>query len=254
MQLPSIPMIRNGRRRPLGERQRSEIAPATGVTTSETSAPAATTVPVMPSRPTAPGPRMPEIWSGTISGTTLIHCAKKANHSEAIERWLSVVVRLPVSATALTTAASSIELEAAVHVDDLAGDEAGERRGKEAHGVGDLLGLAEPVDRDGRELGLALLLGQLLGHHRRHDVGRRDAVDGDAERRGLLGDGEGQSDQAGLRGGIGGARGQATRLPGEGRDVDDAAPALRLEMGQDLLAEQEGAVEVDRQHAAPFLD
>ena len=39
-------------------------------------------------------------------------------------------------------------MQAAVQVEDLAGDEARQRRGEEAHGVGELLGLAEAADGD----------------------------------------------------------------------------------------------------------
>ena len=48
--------------------------------------------------------------------------------------------------------------------------------------MGELLRLAEPVDRDLLEQRLSLLFGELFGHHGRLDVGGRYSVHGDPER------------------------------------------------------------------------
>jgi hypothetical protein len=59
----------------------------------------------------------------------------------------------------------SVKLKPAVHVDNLSGDGARERRRREEDGMGDLLRLAEPADRDLRDLLFSLLIRELLGHH-----------------------------------------------------------------------------------------
>ncbi len=68
-------------------------------------------------------------------------------------------------------------MQPAIDIDDLARDEAAAGQGEERRDMGDLLGLAEAVNRDRLEQLLALLLGQLLGHHWRPHIGRRDGVD-----------------------------------------------------------------------------
>ena len=92
-------------------------------------------------------------------------------------------------------AASLVHLEAAVHVDDLACDEAGERRGEEADGVRTLLRRAEAMHRYGLQQLCSLLRAELLHDHRRHDVARRDAVDRDTVCRELACEAEGEADQ-----------------------------------------------------------
>ena len=119
--------------------------------------------------------------------------------------------------------------------------------------MGDLLRVAEAADGDLRQQLLALRLGQLVGHHRGLDVGRRDAVDRDSGGRRLPGQGQGQRGQAALGGAVGRARGQAAGLGGQGADVDDAAPALGLHRRQPFARQVEGAVQVDRHHPAPLL-
>ena len=99
-----------------------------------------------------------------------------------------------------------VHLEAAVHVDDLAGDEAGEGRGEEEHGVRALLRPAEAMHRYGLQQLCPLLRAELLHDHRRHDVARRDAVDCDAVRRELACEAEGEADQRRLRGRVRRAR------------------------------------------------
>ena len=43
-------------------------------------------------------------------------------------------------------------------------------------------------------------------------------------------------------------------LAGDGRDVDDAAVVLLDHRGHDRLAADEGPVEIDAQHLAPFVE
>ena len=58
MQLPSIPLIKNERRRPFALRTRSDSAPASGAMISAINAPMPRIVPLMPSLAAASGPRI----------------------------------------------------------------------------------------------------------------------------------------------------------------------------------------------------
>ena len=116
----------------------------------------------------------------------------------------------------------------------------------------EFLGLAEAADRDLRQQGGALRLGQLLGDHRRPHVGRRDRVHGDAVRRELAREREGERRERALRDRVRGAGGEAAGLRGERADVDDAAPAARLHRRHDRLSPEQRAVEVGAENAAPL--
>src|SRR6185436_18926047 len=74
----------------------------------------------------------------------------------------------------------SIHMKPTVEVEDLAGDESRERGREEQDRMRELLGLAEAPHRNLREDMAALLLVQLLGHHRRLHVCGGDRVHGHA--------------------------------------------------------------------------
>ena len=76
---------------------------------------------------------------------------------------------------------ASVELQAAVEVEHLAGDEPAERVCQEQHAVRKLLQFAKPADRDLlAQLGLALGA-DLFGQHLGLDEGRRQCVARDAK-------------------------------------------------------------------------
>ena len=87
MQVPIMPVIRNGRRRPFAPRARSDNAPASGAMISAIKAPIARIEPLMPSFAAASGPRIDAIWSGTMTGTTVSQLANSANHSSDTAIW-----------------------------------------------------------------------------------------------------------------------------------------------------------------------
>jgi NADPH2:quinone reductase len=98
-QVPIMPATRNRRRRPLALRTRSESAPATGAMTSAINAPIARIEPLIPSFAAAFGPRIDDIWSGTMTGTTVSQLANSANHSNDTTIW-SVTENRPDCGTA----------------------------------------------------------------------------------------------------------------------------------------------------------
>src|SRR6266542_112898 len=75
---------------------------------------------------------------------------------------------------------SSIHVQTAVDVDDLAGDETGKWRAQKYDGMRNLFRLAKTADRYPAQCLLALLLGQLLVDHFAANVRRGNAIDGDA--------------------------------------------------------------------------
>ena len=81
----------------------------------------------------------------------------------------------------------------------------------------------------------------------------RDGIDGDVVAGELLAERLGQRDHAGLGGRVVGGVGVAF-LAGDRGDVDDAPVVLRDHAGHDRARADEGAVEVDAHHLAPFLD
>src|SRR4051812_10538936 len=77
----------------------------------------------------------------------------------------------------------SIHVQAAIHVEHFARDEAGERGGKEFNRVTELLGLAEAADGNARERLAALGFVHLFERGGILHEGGRDRVHGDAVRR-----------------------------------------------------------------------
>ena len=83
--------------------------------------------------------------------------------------------------------------------------------------------------------------------------GRGHRVDGDVVAGEFLAERFRQRDQTGLRGRVV-RRVRVAFLAGDRGDVDDAAVVLLDHRGHDRLAADEGAVEIDAQHLAPFLE
>ena len=117
---------------------------------------------------------------------------------------------------------------------------------QEGDAARDLVGLAEPADRD---LGDDLL--QHVGRHRRDHVGvdiaRRDRVDGDAELRAFLRQRLGEAVDARFGGGVV----DLAVLPGlavDRADVDDPAPAALAHAGERRLGHVEAAAEIGVDH------
>src|SRR6185503_17591732 len=76
------------------------------------------------------------------------------------------------NATLPSSVYGSVEMQPSVHVDNLASDETGERRGQEHDGMRHFFGLAEASDRDAAQQLVTLRLRELLGDHLRLHVGR----------------------------------------------------------------------------------
>ena len=102
--------------------------------------------------------------------------------------------------------------------------------GEEHHHRGDVVGRAEPLQRDVlKQPLLALLAHRLplpLGGRIGADEARRDVVDGDVPRPELVRELARQADLPGLGAGIGLDAGQADAETGAAGDVDDPAVAL----------------------------
>src|SRR5262245_25404475 len=110
---------------------------------------------------------------------------------------------------------------AAVRGERRAGDQAGVVRRQEHDAARDLLGLAQPAERNERQ---DLLVEHVLGYgldHLGRDIARADGVDGDARPRALLGQRLGEAELAGLGGRIIGLA-ELALLAVDGGDVDDA--------------------------------
>ena len=106
--------------------------------------------------------------------------------------------------------------------------------------------------RDLRQHEVDMLLRQLV-EDRGLGRGRRHRVDEDVVLREFLAERFRQRDQAGLRGRIMRGVGVAF-LAGDRGDVDDAAVFLFEHRRHHRLAADEGPVEIDAQHLAPFLE
>ena len=104
-------------------------------------------------------------------------------------------------------------VQAAVDVEDLAGDVGGFVAREENDGGGDFAVRAEAAERDHRLHFVFQFLRQRIGH-RRFDEAGRDGVHGDAARRDFDGDRAREADQARLRRHV-------IRLPGIARFRDD---------------------------------
>ena len=138
----------------------------------------------------------------------------------------------------------------------LAGDPAGIVGREEQHAVGDVVGRAEPLQRDAiDERALALLavrlplpLGRRVGAHE----ARRDVVDGDAPRPELVGELAREADLRRLGRRVGLDAGQADAQPGAARDVDDPPAARRLHARRHGLRAVERAGHVDVEDRLPI--
>ena len=120
---------------------------------------------------------------------------------------------------------------------------------EEEAGVGDLLSVAEAAERDlGEERGL-VLFGK-TGRHVRVDEARSDAVDRDAARADLAGEGLGHAHEARLGGGIVDLAGVAHGAH-DGRDGDDAAGALLHHRAHAGAGKTEGGGEVGLDDVVP---
>src|SRR5258708_5275700 len=121
----------------------------------------------------------------------------------------------------------------AADIEYLAGDERRFARREEQHSVGNVLGLAQPLHRDGigqRRLALAASLDDLVEHVRALDRAGRHHVDRNAEGCELERPGAPHADHSGLGGGISGA---ALRTERRTRgDQHDAAEACRFHLRQ----------------------
>ena len=146
---------------------------------------------------------------------------------------------------------------ATVDGDDLAGDPARTLRGEELHAVGDVLGLAQPPQRDaGHQVTLAVLAvaGPLpLGGRVGQDEAGTDAVHRDAEGPQLVGHLPGEAELARLGAGVGLDAGLAHGQRGRRRDVDDPAPAALLHARHHGPGAQERAGQVGVDHGMPVL-
>src|SRR5947199_6511608 len=131
----------------------------------------------------------------------------------------------------------------AVDVEDLAGDVAGERRGKEEHGAGDVLGGRDAAQRDRGERRLAPLPRQGVGGHVRVHPAGSDRVDPDPGSE-LGGPRLGGGDQRSLARRVGAVEGLAA-LAGGGADVEDRGILRIREQWDGAAGAEEGAVDVD---------
>src|SRR5918998_6497357 len=168
--------------------------------------------------------------------------------------------RLPANYTCMP-ACAGLHFQAAVDAPDLPGDVAGRVRGEEVHDAGDLLGLAEPAERD-----LALEVVEHLVRHRPEHLGggvaRCHGVDGDAQPVGLAG-------ALHLHGGLAGQRlrqaqetglgrgvvrlPDATHLPDDRGDHHDPPAAAFQHVLERGLRQVEGAGQVDVDDPSPVV-
>src|SRR5580698_1001510 len=124
-------------------------------------------------------------------------------------------------------------------------------RGEEGDAAGDLIGHAEPSDRDAGDD----LLQDVLRHRRNHlgvDIAGRDGVDRDALLGVFLRQRLGEADHAGLGGRIVGLANLAL-LAVDRRDVDDAAEVALAHALDDVAGHVEDRGEVDADDLAPLL-
>ena len=135
---------------------------------------------------------------------------------------------------------------AAVNHDDLAGDVACFIGGEEGGGVGDVLRLAEVGQGDAGEQGFAGLLGNGIGHIGGDEAGG-DGVHGDLAAGDFLSHGLGETDDAGLGGGVV-ALAYVAGQAHDGGNVDDAAGGALHERALQSLHEEEYALEVGGEH------
>ena len=145
---------------------------------------------------------------------------------------------------------------ASVHAQHLAGDPAGIVRGEEQHGMGDVLGRAQALQRDRLDEALLPLLAIGLPLPLRRRIGAdeagRDIVDGDAPGAELMGELARQADLRRLGRGIGLDAGQADAEAGAAGDVDDAAATCRASCRAPPPATVEGAGHIDVEDGLPF--
>src|SRR6266851_620230 len=136
-------------------------------------------------------------------------------------------------------------MQAAVYVEDVAGDVGGLVAGQENDGGGYVAGGAQAAERNARLQFFFHLVRQHGGHWRFDEAGS-DGIHGDVARGDFDGDGFGQADQAGFCGDIIGLAGIA-RLGYHRADVDDAARAGFHHRRQSLLDAEMRAGEIGAQ-------
>src|SRR5260221_10092022 len=143
----------------------------------------------------------------------------------------SAIVAATVGNTALISSlvisdaiVASLHFEAAIDIDDLAGDVVGEARGEEPDRVGHFLRLAISLEQDARRDGIARHLAHVLRHFRL-DHARRHRVDRDPARRELDRQRTGERIDGALARRVVGLAATAL-LARHGTQVDDLARAL----------------------------
>ena len=124
---------------------------------------------------------------------------------------------------------------AAVDVEDLAGDEAGEGGAEEEDGRGDLVDVGGAAERDeGQQLLGRFGMAKDIGGHFGGDPAGSDAVAVDALGDEFGGEAFGEADEGAFGGGVVGVEGFAA-LAGGGADEDDVASGVAVASGWDCI-------------------
>jgi len=138
-----------------------------------------------------------------------------------------------------------------VNCEDLACNVSGGGTAEEGNGSGDFLGLAEAGERNLGESSLPDFLVE-NGSHVGLDESRSHHVDRDTAAGDLLGECFGETDHAGLAGGVVGLAGKSHEAA-DRADIDDAAGTLLDHRAEDRADEVEGSLKIRVEHGVPLL-